>query len=536
MLDDVRRLALLIPLALSPACSDGGPERPVPDHVLLIVVDTLRADHLGCYGHPRAPTPAMDAVAAGGVRFADAVAQGSWTAPSMVALMTSRRLAEERLDVPADLPTLAESFQRAGWKTAGFIMNDIVSAKSGFARGFGPFEQMVPYDWELAPVAAWIETHAAEPTFTYVHLNEPHDPYLPPEPWRERLLDPDPVGPERLDFYRRTYGALGLAGDLEADVAHIERELGGYVDDVRYTDGRIAELLAVLDRAGLSERTCVVITADHGEGLWTRVALMTGQRRKALEAGEPATLVNTLMPTHGNQVNWELAHVPLIVRSPGLPAGRVVEGPVELIDVFPTLLELCDLPLPDGLAGASLVPRIERGRSDASAFTYTRFNSSLIAPDGWQLILPTPRGECEEGLETALYDLSADPEARVNLAAEHPQRVEQMSAEIVRRLQSGVSGAASAIPADILQALNNFGYFSAGIVDQIQAELLAKSASELAGMVSDGESCLVRLEAARALAARRGELDEAQLARLRARLEQEPFAAVRAEIEALLSP
>jgi len=195
----VRTLPAAIPLAigaaaLAAACGGGaedGPPRPVPRHVLLIVVDTLRADHLGCYGH-YSPTPAMDGVAARGVRFAQAIVQGSWTAPSMVSILTGRRLAEERLDVPAGLPTLAESFQRAGWTTGAFIMNDIVHQDRGFARGFDLFEQRVPYEWSTEEVARWIAAHAGEPTFTYVHLNEPHDPYLPPEPDRKGGRGPAP--------------------------------------------------------------------------------------------------------------------------------------------------------------------------------------------------------------------------------------------------------------------------------------------------------------------------------------------------------
>ena len=174
-----RTLSWIAALAIFASCDQSSPARP--EHVLLVLVDTLRADHLGSMGHPRSPTPAIDSVAEAGVIFEEAYAQSSWTSPSIVSLFTGRRLAEDRLDLPAALPTLAESFQRAGWATGAFIMNDIVHEKQGFARGFDHFEQMVPYFSENGPILEWLAAHEAERAFTYVHLNEVHDPYFAPE-------------------------------------------------------------------------------------------------------------------------------------------------------------------------------------------------------------------------------------------------------------------------------------------------------------------------------------------------------------------
>ena len=295
------------------SCSEAPAARPA--QVLLVLVDTLRADHLGCLGHPRAPTPAIDSVAEHGVIFEEAYAQCSWTSPSIVSLFTGRRVAEDRLDLPAALPTLAESFHGAGWATGAFIMNDMVNAEQGFARGFDHFEQMVPYS-ENKPILGWLAAHAAERAFTYVHLNEVHDPYLAPDGHvcipastgsgssacpgcsRAARQAPDPLPAEERSYYERVTRELALQGDLEAEVRHIETERGGYVDDVRYTDARIGGLLEGLEALGLAERTCVVITADHGEGLWTRVAMMTGQRGKALARGEPPRLTNKIGRAH----------------------------------------------------------------------------------------------------------------------------------------------------------------------------------------------------------------------------------------------
>jgi arylsulfatase A-like enzyme len=499
--------------------------------VLLVVVDTLRADALGCYGHPLDPTPNMDALAAGGARFEQAIVQGSWTGASMVSMMTGRRLAEERLDIPTDLPTLAESFQAAGWATGGFIMNDIVNAETGFARGFDEFLQMTPYSAN-DPIAAWVAAHADLPTLTYVHLNEAHDPYLPPEPFRKWVLEPNPLAPERIDYYRRIHAELNLEGDFDEHVGHIEREVSGYVDDVRYTDDRIGRLLAIYEDAGLTERTCVVVTSDHGEGLWTREAMWTGQRRQAQKRGEPPTLVNTLMPTHGNQVSRELVHVPLLIRSAGIEPGTVVSGPVELVDLFPTLLDLCRFRAADGLEGTSLLTDIDATRpSERYAFTHTRLNSSLITPGGWQIIVPTARGICEEGVELELFDLNTDPECRNDLAHEQPELVRALTARVHALWQSGVSGSSAPIPPAVEQAMQDMGYVE--IIDTDDEQLRSATIDELLDALETSSVCLDRFASARVLHDRKSELTDEQWARLRA-LPEDPAVAVRAALERLL--
>jgi arylsulfatase A-like enzyme len=475
------------------------------------------------------------------VLFEQAYSQSSWTSPSIVSLFTGRRLADDRLDLPTALPTLAESFHRADWATGAFIMNDMVNAEQGFARGFDHFAQMVPYS-DNGPILDWLSAHAGERAFTYVHLNEVHDPYLPPEPHVHRRRAPDPVAPERRSYYERVQAELGLAGDLEAEVRHIETECGGYVDDVAYTDARIGGLLEGLAALGLAGRACVVITADHGEGLWTRVAMRSGQRGRALASGEPARLTNTLMPTHGNQVHRELLHVPWVMAGPGVPAGLRVDGPVELVDLFPTLLELCGLPPPDGLHGTSRVASL-RGRAQppAEVFAQTRFCSTLIAPDGWQVIVPTPLGECEEGLALELYHLPSDPEARTNRAGDEGERLAGLvrRAQELRRAAVWDRGPEGGLGPEVLRALDELGYVEGGVVDLgPPEELLDLDIAELLRLATTDPAadCTERLARARALRARKDELDAAARERVRARLALEGSAAVRAELEQALDP
>ena len=526
-----RTLSWIAALAILASCERAPPARP--EHVLLVLVDTLRADHLGSLGHPRSPTPAIDSVAARGVLFEQAYAQSSWTSPSVVALFTGRYLADDRLDLPAGLPTLAESFQGAGWATGAFIMNDIVHEKQGFARGFDHFEQMVPYS-ENGPILEWLAAHAAERAFTYVHLNEVHDPYLPPEPHLHWRKSPDPLPQEHRRYCERVTEELGLQGDLEAEVRQIETERGGYVDDVHYTDARIGELLEGLAAHGLAERTLVVITADHGEGLWTRVAMMSGQRRKALASGKPPRLTNTLMPTHGNQVHRELLHVPWVMSGPGLPAGARVTGPVELVDLFPTLLELCDLPLPEGLQGTSRLASVRGGAQPAAeAFAQTRFCSTLITPDGWQVIVPTELGRREEGLAHELYHLPSDPQARLNRAGDEPELHARLVERVRARRAIGIAGDPSnglSVAPEVLEAIRDLGYVDSGVVDLgPEGELHELPIGELVERVT-AEDCPEREAVARAVTARRGELDAPMKEALRARLARESSQAVRDQL------
>jgi choline-sulfatase len=522
-------LALLAPPFGLGACSRTPP--PAPDHVLLIVVDTLRADHLSAYGYPRPTSPALDRLAAEGILFRRAVSQSSWTSPSMVSMMTGRYISEERLAVPESVPTLAETFQGQGWATAAFVSNDILSEENGFRRGFDEFVLMQPYDPD-DPILEWLRGRAGKKTFTWVHLAEPHDPYMPPEGFLKYRQAPGEPGRELLEYYREVDKELGLE-DFESSVARIQEEIGGYDDDVAYCDRRIAALLGALEASGQKDSTAVVIASDHGEGLWTRIAYHSGQRDAKHDAGEAPTLVNTLMPTHGNQVNRELVHVPLILRSPGLPKGRVVDSPVENLDIAPTLIELCRLEAPRGLQGESLLAALERSRKDEAGFSHTRFASTLITADGWQLIAPTQLGRCQEGLEIELYDLNSDPDARRDIAAEHVDRVHELLREIERRLAKGISGDMRQISNENLIKLKGLGYIAEGTVEAPREDLAGLPFKELGLVIADYErSCLERLDAARALRGRT--LDEEERSNLGVLLQRERAPAVRAELQRLL--
>ena len=505
---------------------------PAPDHVVLIVIDTLRADHLGALGYPRATTPMLDALSKEGVLFRRAYSQSSFTSPSMVSLMTGRYIAKERLDIPSELATLAESFQRAGWRTAAFVSNPLVNAENGFARGFERFETIAEYG-SNEPVAAWFRTVADAKSFTYIHITEPHDPYLPPAAQRAHRERPDLLPGDRESFYERIGREMQLV-EHAANVAKIREEIGGYDDDVRYADERVAHFMAAMDATGIHARAAIAITADHGEGLWERLALMNGQRGAKLRAGEPPTLLNQLMPTHGNQVSHELVHVPLILIAPSWTSSAPIDTPVENLDLFPTLLELADIAPPSGLQGTSLVPLLDGARAKKDfAFSFTRFNSTVITADGWQLVLPTEEGECAEALVPELYDLNTDPHQRTNLAAAKPDVVERLSKLARERIKIAiVSG--GAVNNSSLVALGQLGYIDLAQREEARRVLLATPLDVvLKQLASFNTPCVERLLLAETLAER--ELDDAARAALREWRAKETAGAVQRAVDAALA-
>jgi arylsulfatase len=531
--------ALALALALGTGSCPGESRREPPKHVLLLVIDTQRADHLGCYGNPRPTSPALDALAAEGVRFENCVAQCSWTSPSMVSMMTSSYLGNELLAIPNDRPVVAEVFREAGYATGAFICNDILKPECGFDRGFDVCEwQMTPYG-SNQPILEWIEKNKERRTFTYVHLNEVHDDLgtYGPKPLEEGRFRKEGgrFSADRLSFYDRVTEELHLV-EKDASLGRMNAEVGGYDDDVAYSDGRIREILDRYRSLGLWDSTAVVVGADHGEGLFTRVQFLHGTRKKAMEDGDPPTLLNTLHMTHGSHVNWELVHVPLIVKTPGVRPG-VVPGYVENVDVVPTLLGLSGLAVPPACQGRSLVAFLEDpGRTEGlveAVTSLTRFNLSMITQEGMQLIHPTPRGECDFAIVDELYDLKADREERVNLAGSRRDLVRRLGALADARAKGGIHGTTQPLDAKTMATLQGLGYIGDDVVDYVSEELAAKPTAAILKEMAQETDCLLRLQMVRALALR--ELSADERTTLEGFLPKETSTAVREGIRALLA-
>jgi arylsulfatase A-like enzyme/Tfp pilus assembly protein PilF len=391
-------LALLAAAAfLAAGCggSGGGGGRPAGPNVLLITLDTTRADRLGSYGYAGARTPRLDALAREGVRFARVYAPAPLTLPSHATMLTGLHPATHGVrnngsDLAPKWRTLAEALKARGYATAAFVSSFSVDSRFGLGRGFDvyddTFQALAPLKGAnaerragetFARFARWLDKPVASPFFVWVHYYDPHLPYDPPSPYKEELAG-------------RPY---------DGEVAYMDDHVGRVVD--------------ALAAKGLLDKTLVVIAGDHGEGFGDKV-----------ETG------------HGIFLYEETLRVPLILRQPGaFPRPRVVEDAVRLVDLVPTVLDALGLDTElAGLEGQSLVPRA-RGRSggDLEALVetfYPRENfgwSELVGlvSGPWKYIL-APRPE--------LYDLSRDPAERTDLAASSPAKAAELRAALEQKL------------------------------------------------------------------------------------------------------
>ena len=430
-----------------------GSAADAPPDVFLIVVDTLRADRLGCYGYPRPTSPNIDRLAAEGTRFSVNTAQCSWTKPSMVSMFSGHYVTAYQDVFREGQVTLAEAFSAAGYRTIGVVGNVLLSSAAGFDRGFEHYDARELSESARAQreraggsrgpcrstdtlngaLLATLEGEVARrargerrPLFVYLHPMEPHAPY-DRRPGYERLLPrkgarpslPSPWHLEQLEILR----GAALEGD-EAAWKTLNRLRTRYDREVRFVDEQLGALLEVLEADGLLENAVVALVADHGEALWDHPELR-GPSSKDLP------LDKLFQRQHGRNLYRTLVGTPFVLWGAGAPAGTVVQAQVENVDLFPTLLELADLPDPGGLHGASLVPlmRGERVRQrDAHSFVL-QHTSLREEATGLKLILPSKLGERQGGVPR-LYDLRADPLERVNLCDSRGDDVARLRAKL----------------------------------------------------------------------------------------------------------
>jgi arylsulfatase A-like enzyme/thioredoxin-like negative regulator of GroEL len=372
-------------------CTSRGPDKPAAalephPSILLISIDTTRADRLGSYGYARASTPNLDRWASAGVLFENAVTPAPITLPAHTSLLTGllpRRhgVRDNGIDrVPEDVPTLASTLQQAGYATAAVVGSAILDRQYGLARGFQHYDDAVGQGGlAIAERNASAVSDAAivaarslhKPFFFFVHYFDPHAAYDPPAPFSDRFRD-----------------------DL-------------YEGEIAYVDEQVGRLRDALDRQGLLDGTVVAVVSDHGESLG--------------EHGEP---------THGVFLYQATLHVPLIMVAPGRwPAGKRVASLASLIDVTPTLLELSGQAVPAGLDGRSLLPAVAGRTVEArqlpieSEFGYDSY--------GWAPLVGLTDGALKwiGAPEPELYDLARDPRELRNLAAERVEDARRLAAQ-----------------------------------------------------------------------------------------------------------
>ncbi|MDA1266233.1 MAG: sulfatase [Planctomycetota bacterium] len=428
--------------------SSEGPQRR-PD-VLLLLIDTLRADRLGCYGYERDTTPVLDALAGEGVVFRRASAQAPWTIPSVASMMTGRYLTNHQERPSPEAPTLAEVFQGAGYFTLGAVANFVILPDVGFERGFDTFvcrtyeengQRKKRIDGEFDDAVAWVRAdlaaHAAQeerpPLFFYLHVVDPHDSYLRHPQFSDVLpMDGAPqIEPE--GWMAQTLAAVGRPapeddpGWQEA-LRRIHRERTCYDREVRYVDQQLGVLLDELEVLGLREDLIVAVVSDHGEELWEH---LTPRPAQARQHEGPEKL---FFQTHGYLLSEQALRTPFVLHGRGVPAGKLLDLPAENVDLFPTLLELCDLGIDFTTHGESLVPYFEGGAPDREqTFAYLQLGvatpvsgapfAGMVREEatGLKLVLPSEQ-IMQLGFEPALFDLKVDPLERHNLFAVEERR------------------------------------------------------------------------------------------------------------------
>jgi arylsulfatase A-like enzyme len=435
-------LALLLALAAA-AC--GGP--PPPD-ILLITMDTTRADHLSVYGYRRQTTPALEALSEEGVVFGQAFAPIPETGPSCAALLTGRWPAELGMrgngqPLPADVTTLAGELQAAGYRTAAFVSGYPLRRRlAALDRGFEHYDDELPDArgrvegvQRLAPrtteaALAWLQRQASGPIFLWVHYYDPHGDYAPAPPFDARFAPgPGPRIPaELIPEYQRLDGVTDAA-------VYVSR----YDGEIALVDRQIERLLAQLEDSGRRQRTVIAVTADHGESLTEHGYYFD----------------------HGNELYGPSLRVPLLLAGPGVPGdGRRLDAVVRLPDLMPTLLELAGRPAPPGLPARSLIPLWSGATAlPREAVSEARFQAYRALTPGAD-VGPKVAVRDErftvilrlDGARLEVYDRLSDPDEVRDLMADPRAAPHLPAGELAERLRRRLAADGGGDPAPMVLA------------------------------------------------------------------------------------
>lgn len=444
-----RWFGILVVLAGLCAGCGGRQQEAVPRHLLLIVVDTLRADHTSAYGYARNTTPHLVSLASAGVLVETAYAPSATTGPTHAALFSGRHprsvgVRRNAVPLPERVATLAERLADAGFATAGVVSSFVLDGRFGFDQGFATWDDVFEpsrstvrhgdfeghaveegFDRRASDTTdralAWLAESRAAPFFLFVHYFDPHDPYVPPAPYAQRF----PVPPD---------------ASVRAQATAL------YDAEVAYTDAEIGRLLAGLDALGLAGDTLVVVTADHGEGLFDHGHVF-----------------------HDVFLYEEAVRVPLVLRGPGIASGELLDGPVSLVDLLPTLLDLMGRPDPSLPGARSFASSLRGGaaiddvrpivlerrefRTDRVGRIPVRGEALAVRDGRWKYVEAPEEGRRE------LYDLVSDPGEQENLATREPARAAALAAYLARwREAHPVAVPAAPVSPEDARRLEALGY------------------------------------------------------------------------------
>lgn len=439
-------------------------------NVVLVSIDTLRPDHLGCYGYSRATSPNIDRLAAEGARFQTVVSSAPWTLPAHTAMFTGLADSVHKvLDTTDRLApsryTLAERLKDVGYQTAGFFSGPYLHPVFGLSQGFDSYTDCTSYAdlnkstaekigmvegkpiWDkmhaditnphvVASVKEWLGTKPQAPFFLFIHMWDVHFDFIPPPPY-DKMFDPDYDGDitgENFFFNPRVVATMP-----KRDLEHL---IALYDGEIAWTDHCLGEILDDLRQRGLYDNSIIVITADHGTAFF--------------EHG---------LKAHRNALYDEVIRIPLIIRAPGrVPAGAVVSTQARTIDILPTIIDLLELPSAQ-VMGQSLKPALSGAtlaRDDAAVSelysmgmrmrSYRRTDRKLI--------------QDEAANQSVAFDLGADPQ-ELHPLRDHAAAVFAACLKDVRwaehwldefRAAFPTGGATSEIPSDVRSKLESLGY------------------------------------------------------------------------------
>ncbi len=459
----IHTAAAVPPVAL-PAAAAADPARP-QRNVVLISLDSLRADHVGAYGYRRDTTPSFDRFAREAVLFRHAISTTSWTLPTHLTMFTglsqlSHGVVVDTRVLSPSVRTLGETFHDAGYTTAGFVSGPYLAGHYGYARGMDTYIDLSAAWGKGAEARAailsptinekaleWLDGEHKQPFFLFLHYFDIHYDYVPPPPY-DRMFDPDYTGTMDGRFFieRDEVNPKMPARDLQ----HI---LALYDGEIRFTDDHVGRVLDRLRAKGLLDNTVVMIVADHGDEFF--------------EHGNKG---------HHRTVYDEVLHVPFALRLPGgAHAGETVDTQVSLLDVFPTLLDAAGLPPSPTVEGESLAAWL-RGAVSTRAAIYSDFYDKLGF--NLQVARRTPGDKTIQHFNRIThpkhgsleyYDLAGDAAERDNRADQHPREVaaslEAMTGWLesqwrFHRLSEASAGAGASIEidAETRKRLESLGY------------------------------------------------------------------------------
>jgi arylsulfatase A-like enzyme len=402
------------------------PDRP---DIVLVYLDALRSDHLGCYGYDRRTSPCIDRLAGQGARFEQVISQAPSTFPSVHSAFTSKT-ASHFLDANGCLPprhlTLAECLKNRGYTTVAISSSPVVTRSNtayslgGFEQGFDVFDESVAYgpetNWQwrspegvVEKALKWVDK-ADRPLFLFLYIVDPHSDYRCPEPFNSRF-DPSYIGKEEVargkvaSYEEKTLKGLDPGLD-ERDIRHL---VALYDGEIAYADSQLARLVTHLEQRGRLDGTVLALTSDHGEEFLEHGGLQ-----------------------HGYTLYNEVIRVPLVIRyPPRIPEGTVIQGRVlESLDMTPTLLDLAGMAKPAGMQGESLMAMIRDREATwrAHAVSESPFaDKKALVTGRWKYIFSPgtrplhPTLRAETGPARSLYDLEEDAGELRDVYAEHPE-------------------------------------------------------------------------------------------------------------------